>query len=165
MKDGVPTARLEKFTSGVLEGKTMRQAALDAGYSESMARKPGQHLVPNMRKFFRQALEHHAPIGKLTKRLAEGLDAEETKFFQHEGRVVDQRNVIAWSERRQAAETIARLAGFEPDRSMALTGADGGPITVKWEIGDIAHSNRPARERAYPEDLPPAKTIGIEKTD
>ena len=121
--------RLEKFTEGVIAGKSMYQAAIDAGYSKSYARNPSKALAPNMRELFRKVLEHHAPIGKLTKRIAEGLDAEETKFFQKDGIVTDGRNVIAWSERREAAALASRLLGVMPDR-LEVTGEDGGQIQV-----------------------------------
>jgi hypothetical protein len=51
---------------------------------------------------------------KLAQRLAEGLDAVETKFFQKEGRVTDSRNVINWSERRNYLELACRIKDLVP---------------------------------------------------
>ncbi len=40
------------------------------------------------------------------------MAATETKFFSHEGLVQDQREVPAWSERRQYAELAAEYGGY-----------------------------------------------------
>jgi hypothetical protein len=42
----------------------------------------------------------------------EGVGATETKFFSHEGKVQDSRDVVAWSERRQYAELAAEYGGY-----------------------------------------------------
>ena len=59
--------------------------------------------------FLDPTLEHVAG------RIKEGLDAQETKFFQKDGLVTDSRDVIAWSERREyAALAMAALGIARP---------------------------------------------------
>lgn len=53
--------------------------------------------------------EHGADDTSLAKRIAEGLGAEETVFAKFEGKITDQQNVTAWSERRAYAELICRI--------------------------------------------------------
>lgn len=48
---------------------------------------------------------------KLARCLADGLDATETKFFQHEGRVMDQRDVRDWGARHAYLETALKVVG------------------------------------------------------
>ena len=49
-------------------------------------------------------------------RIREGLDAVETKFFVHEGKVVSTHTVVDWRERRQYVELAARFGGYYVDR-------------------------------------------------
>jgi hypothetical protein len=104
--------RARKFVQGVMAGKSMKRAALAAGYPESIANHPGAKIIPHTIDEFRAELQRRIPIEKLSQRIAEGLDAKETKFFQHEGKVVETREVIAWAERRQYADLAATLKGL-----------------------------------------------------
>jgi len=130
----VPTGndnpRLQKFTEGIISGLSMAEAARRAGYSESTADQACRALMPQAREVFRRTLEHYAPLNKVTKRIAEGLDAEETKFFQKDGIVQDERNVVAWSERRESAALATRLLGFMPEKT-EVSGLDGSELVVR----------------------------------
>lgn len=107
------TKKKQKYIEGLADGKTKMQAALDAGYTDSMARSAtGNIETPDVRAAFAKLIQERIPGRKIVDRIAEGLDAEETKFFQHEGVVTEQRNVVAWSERRQYAELAAEFGGY-----------------------------------------------------
>jgi hypothetical protein len=95
----------------VVAGKiTKRQAARNAGFADTSAivRIESQNLRAQFSKLMRQ----YVPAHKIAQRIAEGLDAEETKFFQFEGRVSDQRNVVNLSERRQYAKLAAEMTDY-----------------------------------------------------
>ncbi len=47
-------------------------------------------------------------VDKAIQRMAEELDAEETKFFAHEGVVTDQRNMVAHDIRLRALALLAQ---------------------------------------------------------
>jgi len=49
---------------------------------------------------------------KIAQRVAEGLDATETKFFQKDGAVKEEREVIAYGERREYAKMAAEYSGY-----------------------------------------------------
>jgi hypothetical protein len=68
----------------------------------------------------------------LTKKLKEGLDAKETKFFAHEGVVQDQRDVIDFNTRHRYLETAHKLRGDLAEKA----GADSGAIIIN--ITEIA---------------------------
>src|SRR5713226_1622137 len=88
-RDAAPqAAKRRRFVKGLIAGKSMRRAALDAGYTESMADNAGQKIMPYAIAEFRAELQKRIPIGLLTQRIREGLDAEETKFFQQNGKVM-----------------------------------------------------------------------------
>jgi O6-methylguanine-DNA--protein-cysteine methyltransferase len=105
--------RQAKLLKGIIEdGKSVFAAAIDAGYSPNTAQHPSDLLDTSaMRKALAALL---APAEKIAKRINEGLDAMETKFFQFQGEVTESRNVVAWGERRQYAELAARLKGLAP---------------------------------------------------
>jgi len=104
-----------RFVDGILEGKSMQQAAIDAGYSPVTARQATRDIMPRCREIFRQALHDRISVTKLADTIAAGLEAEATKFFADKGAVTDERNVIDWSERRQYSELAANLMGYKPD--------------------------------------------------
>ena len=106
----------------------MQQAALDAGYSQSTSRVACRAIMPQTREAFREALHRRISIGKLSDTISAGLEANETKLFQKDGVVTDERDLIAWSERREYAKLAANLMSFEPPKE--ITGADGGPILI-----------------------------------
>ena len=123
-------ARRQRFVDGMVSGKSMKQAALDAGYSEHTAITACRDIMPHVRDTFRQALHHRISVGKLSDTVAAGLDAEETQFFAHEGKVMDERNVIAWGERRRYAELASRLMGVDPPRE-ASDGVSSKALVVQ----------------------------------
>lgn len=111
------TPRQAKFLQGIAELKSQERAALDAGYSPSVARHAHRILEgTNVSAEFQNLLCNWVDPDKIGQRIAEGLDAMEAKFFQHQGVVTDSRDVIAWSERRAYVEMAAKHAGYYVDK-------------------------------------------------
>ena len=103
----------QKYLKNRAKGMSKRQSALKAGYSESVAKSVNAHIeTPDVKQAFREAIEKHAPYEKVARRVAEGLDAIETKFFQKDGFVMESKDVIAWSERRMYAELAAQMGDY-----------------------------------------------------
>jgi len=63
---------------------------------------------PGVRAELEKILRRWIDPEKLGRRIAEGLDAMETKFAQVEGQFTDAREVIAWGERRAYIEMVGR---------------------------------------------------------
>ena len=122
------------YVEGRASGKNKKQAALDAGYSASTARVPGPAIegCAAVRQEFRRLIRSKITGEKIAQRLAEGLDAVDTKFFQFEGEVTDSRDVVAWSERREYAKLAAEFGGYHVQKQ-EVTGDDDGPIVFKLE--------------------------------
>ena len=92
----------QAYVHGLVEGKSKRQSALDAGYSTAMADHASSKIeTQDVRKAFAALIQATIPPERIVKGISEGIDAMETKFFQHEGRVGEKCDVIAWGERRQ----------------------------------------------------------------
>lgn len=115
MSDSVKpiSKRKLKYIKARVEGNSKKDAALKAGYSESVALKAKTHIeTPEVRAAFAELVREQIPAKKIVMRIHEGLDAMETKFFQEKGVVRDQRDVIAWNERRQYATLAAEFGGY-----------------------------------------------------
>jgi hypothetical protein len=128
-KTTAKSPKRRRFVKGLIEGKSMRRAALDAGFTQSMADKAGEKIFPNARAEFQDELSKAVPIARLVARIAKGLDAKETKLASFEGSFEDSRDMIAWGERRHYAELAAKLLGFLVSK-VELTGEGGGPIEL-----------------------------------
>jgi len=74
----------------------------------------------------------------LASKLAEELEAQETKFFQFQGRVVSWRKVIAWGVRQTARMDAQKLLGAYPAEKHEVSGPGGAPIT----FGEIPEEER-----------------------
>ncbi len=113
-KSAKVSVRQRKFLAEKLNGKSSAEAARAAGYSESVARKADVRITGNaaVQEAFKQLLDRAGITDeKLARRLAEGIDAKETKFFAHEGRVISTRTVIDYGTRHRYLELVLKLKG------------------------------------------------------
>lgn len=123
--------RQAKLLEGLTKGKSVRAAALDAGYSPNTAQHPADLLdTIAMREAMSRLL---ASPEKIAQRINEGLDAMETKFFQFKGGVCETRDVIAWSERRMYADLAAELKGLKPTQKIE----HGGTVVSRLILENI----------------------------
>ena len=119
-----------RYVEARLEGKSKRQAVVAAGYASGSA-TVGKKLEaqPDVQAAFSALVREAVPPEHIAKAIAEGISAKETKFFAHEGKVQDQRDVVAWSERRQYAQLAAEYGGYyAPDKGDQVQG--GGVILL-----------------------------------
>ena len=109
-----------------LNGNPVRQAAIESGLE--------------LREQLPQLMDE---IGldprSILCRIREKLDAQETKFFQFEGRVSDSRNVEAHAIQLRAIELAAELRGLRRDDSVSI-----GSINIQWNNAAPAWAAAPA---------------------
>lgn len=121
-----------KYIKAVANGATKKAAALQVGYSESVAENAKSHIeTPDVRAVFAELVREQIPAKKIVARIKEGLDAKETKFFQFEGEVTDQRDVIAWTERRHYAALAAEFGGYHVPPQKEVQGS-GTRILIQF---------------------------------
>lgn len=82
-------------------------ALLDSG--EKAVYVKADRAIGVREEFERLLTQSGATNQKLSMRIAEGLDAQETVFAKFEGKITDSRDVIAWGERRAYAEMICKI--------------------------------------------------------
>jgi phage terminase small subunit len=105
--------RQRKFVKTALADpkKPLTQSKREAGYAEST--RPRDILNnADVRLAFQEEIRKAIPVERIKQRLSEGIDAMETKFFAHEGKVVQSRDVVSWEERRKYLELAVKFGGY-----------------------------------------------------
>ncbi len=120
-----PNKRQRVFVEGVVEGKTDKQAALDAGYSLSTAENTKAKIWsrPGLQAYFQELIQRAAPPKRLVARLSELIDGcyEKTvveKRGGHHGDVIVIRKETGVDARvsLRAIELAAQWAGYVPSK-------------------------------------------------
>lgn len=143
MSSSDPLALPEKkrrYVEARLEGKSKRQAVVAAGYAPGSA-TAGKKLEaqPDVRAAFSALVRETVPADEIAETLKAGLKATDTKFFAEKG-VIQEREVIDWSERRQYAELAAELGGYHARDSKEQRG--GGGVIIILPDPDPEPENR-----------------------
>jgi hypothetical protein len=105
-----PNARQQKFIKELAKGKTLTQAALNAGYSSKRPDQSGYQALAQLRGRVPELLERHG-LGEevlIEKYLVPLLNAHETKFFKEGAKRI---KVEALGIRHAALRTAFELHG------------------------------------------------------
>lgn len=86
------------------------------------------------------ASRHDITPDSLFEELKAELEAKETKFFQKDGKVKDQKNVVAWGIRQGALEKALKLLNLYPIEKIDHT------ITLEDKLRAI-HEKRDQRDK------------------
>jgi hypothetical protein len=111
----------------------MRLAALDAGYTRSMADNAGLKILPVAREEFKKELGRKVPQAKLVQRMVKGLNAREIKLAQFQGEYTDQRYVVDYSEWRRFTEPASKLLGYLVEK-VEVAGAAEVPLNFSLNV-------------------------------
>lgn len=114
--------RERKYVEGRVSGKSKKQAALAAGYSESMANSAVAKIeTPNVRAAFQRAVRAAIPESKIVGRLSEGLDAEHSRPVISGKEVIDTITEPDYRERREYLSLAAKFGGYHIDKHIVET--------------------------------------------
>ena len=113
------TQKQRALVRNLIEGKNLTQSALAAGYSGKCPGQAGWQALESIRLKLPELLDQHgltdqALIEKHLKRL---LRANETRLFQHKGKITDSRRVPANAIRLKALDMAFRLRGSYAKRA------------------------------------------------
>ena len=102
------TPRQVAFASNVLEGRTLTEAARRAGYSDKNLAQSGHQALKAIRLKLPELMDELGLTERtlIEKHLVPLLSATITKFFQHEGRVKQKREVADNDARLKALESL-----------------------------------------------------------
>ncbi|MEI6315385.1 MAG: hypothetical protein WCO89_10985 [Syntrophus sp. (in: bacteria)] len=137
-------ARRKMIIQAVIEGESLKDAAISAGYSPKTAGAQATAVMkhPEAQQAFARVMEEAGISDQiLAQKIRDLLDAQETKYFQKDGIVTDQREVAALETQRKTAELAAKLKGHLKDRS-----------EVDVNIGLMALVVAAVRERSEEDD-------------
>jgi len=102
-------------------------SAKAAGYKARSDVNFGAIGAQNYRKLQKQIEkwieEEGLSESRIKRKLFEGLDAKETRFFAFQGIVEDEREVISWTERRKYLELVMKMKGMLVEK-FEITGSD-----------------------------------------
>ncbi len=105
--------RQRRYIEGLAAGKTKLLAALNAGYSRASAENAARIIEgPDVRRAFQAILQQEIGMEQIALRLREGLDAMDTKFFHHKGKVIDTRQVADYEMRLAYLELAVEYGGY-----------------------------------------------------
>jgi hypothetical protein len=114
--------------------QTLQKAGERAGYAPAYAASQASRALkrPSAQELFRQEMAKRPKLqfSALAEKLEQGLEATVTKYFAHEGSVVDERENTDYSTRATYLTLAARLAGADPAGRMELTGKDGKDLNL-----------------------------------
>lgn len=107
------TPQQKLLVKNLIKGKSITDAALAAGYSEKCPGQVGHAALQAIKEKMPQVLAKYGLTDEslIEKYLKPLMEANETKFFAHEGRVTDQKDVIAWGPRRDGLDMAFKLRG------------------------------------------------------
>ncbi len=122
--------RRRKIIEACLEGKPLKETAIAVGLSPRSAGTQVSQILkePKVQQYFAEILETEGLSDKiLAEKLQYLLNARNIIYFQHKGRVTDERDVPAHETQRKTLELIARLKGH-------LKEADRGSVDVQVNL-------------------------------
>lgn len=125
------TARQVLLMKGLMKGNTITEAAIAAGYSDKNPAQSGTQAMNLAKKKIPELLEIYGlgPDALIKKYLAPALEATETKFFQKDGKIEDEVDVVAWGPRLTALDMAFNLGGSFP-----ANGKNGNGHVVNVQI-------------------------------
>jgi hypothetical protein len=109
-----------KMIQAVFDAKPISQAAESCNITTTQARD--LLAEPETQKMFSKILEDHGlDDDYLASKVRKLVDARETKFFQREGIVTDEREVDALEVQRKMVETVLKVKGhLKEDKSTTI---------------------------------------------
>lgn len=139
-----------QYLLNIASGMNKKAAALAAGYTPSMAAAACVKIeTEDYKRAFGELARMKIPASKIVKRINQGLDAVETKFFTNNGVVTDSRDVINWSERRKYAALAAEVTDrWHPRQELDVTHAvDESTLRRFTDLADrLAIASLPSEE-------------------
>lgn len=107
--------------------KSKKDCAIAAGYSPNTAHNVAAKVERGCREKLMESMKRHGISDDyLIKRLKEGLNAKDTKYFAHEGRVRDKKTSIDHNARRSYLDMAFSLRGdFIDKKELEITGVGG----------------------------------------
>lgn len=134
------TPQQRALVKNLTKGMSITEAAREAGYADNgYVGQMGSQALENIRLKMPAILDKHGLTDEVLVEnyLKPLLNAEETEFAKFEGRITDERNVVAWGPRKEGLDIAFRLKGsYAPKSADEL---DAANITIN--LGALPRRN------------------------
>lgn len=112
-------AKQQTYVKALAEGHSRNEAKALAGYSEAT---PSTNIEKqqDVAHCLKLLIRNRCPPERLARVVEEGLSATKSEFFTHQGVVTDQRDTVAWAERRAYVELAAKLGDMDPQDAPSI---------------------------------------------
>jgi len=109
---------------------TLREIAEATGYTDDGASKAINHSKALSPEYWRELMQKHPNLrdAALVKKVSDGLNSKTTKFFAHEGRVEETREVEDTHLQKDYTDLALRMTGAPAAQRVEVTGKGGGPV-------------------------------------
>jgi hypothetical protein len=109
----VLNGKRRKLLKGIAKGLSQSEASDSAGYSH---RQAGHRALQRMKAqgLSEMLVKAGCGVDRVLTKFAEKLEAKETKFFAHEGEVINEREVIAHDIQLRAAIQLGHIHRLYP---------------------------------------------------
>jgi phage terminase small subunit len=117
---GKLTSQQRALVKNLIKGMSITEAAREAGYADNgYVGQIGSQALENIRLKMPEVLDKHGLTDDVLVEnyLKPLLEAEETEFAKFEGRITDERNVIAWGPRKEGLDIAFKLKGSYATKS------------------------------------------------
>ena len=127
------TLKQRAWLKAYFETFNATEAARRAGYkcrNEEHLRNIGaQNYTKLCREIEKWIDEHGFSDAHLKQKILEGMEATETRFFSHEGRVVETKEVIPWEVRRRYIDMACKVKGLYAPEKLEVEEKGGTRLT------------------------------------
>jgi hypothetical protein len=160
--------RQKTFVEAVAQGKTDKDAALEAGFSESVAENTKAKLwsQQHVRDYYRKLMRAAHPPKRLVQRLSELVDGKSVttkvqKTLDENGKTVESRvertETVDAAVSLRAIERVQEIAGYVPSKhdeikagiEMQTAGPGGKEVRIR-----VVYSESPPKEEDDEEEEP-----------
>lgn len=130
------------YVNGIAAGKTKKEAAIAAGYSFSTAHNAAAIIERGaVKEAFQELIQQVIPGEKIIERLAEGLNATETRCFVHEGEVIYSRPIEilrSGGALRRTGCQVRRLLRGQTGNRVGRAAGRSSPRSADQENGEAS---------------------------
>lgn len=133
------TVRQTRLVEGMAEGKTIKQAALDAGYTTKTPADSGWKALRNIRQGFHEAADELGITPKefIKNHIFPLLKAERVQRSFFMGSKQEEYRDVDYAERRQAGALFARLMGALREEKEA----GGGDVNYNFTVVNLVQAS------------------------
>jgi hypothetical protein len=128
----------ETFGNATASAKAAGYKCKSSECFENIGSQNYKKLMPQIEKWLD---ENALSDCRLKGLLVDGLQAFETKFFAHQGAVVEEKTVIPWEIRRKYLEMALKVKGLFAPEKHELAGKDGSTIDLTAIVMRVTEKN------------------------